>query len=346
MKNPVEFLMYYREHSEEFLPMIDHHKHSFPPCDEGGVKNIGWSCGMLKDRPYFAECWTIDGMTVLTFFVSVIGIEDYTAEKFDVLFEENNIFTKKADAQETTIRKLIDKSGNCFFSVNVIVGLPDEESCFERDNTSIYSYSILDKLNNSNEESKESDAEEGCESEKFEIKIIEGHDYGSYFWFQPVSVEKKDPVLWEEIISSEDEISIEEGNIECFLEYFLRKYFDKELFYNRYRYDDMEYTTEFEWYLTDNFYTYECMRKMLQEISKAADLLETDYGNEELKDIKKEFSIFYMCSCHHSDYIERKNENIENHKDVVIDFYRRFVSRMSRMMEEHPETDLISVMGP
>lgn len=187
----------------------------------------------------------------------------------------------------------------------------------------------------------------------YEIEIIEGHDPSSYFWFHPVKVKDngKDLIYDEDIFLYDEEFSIEEGDIECFLWHFFEKYYDKELFCNKRYYDRVEGGANpngFEWYLTDNFYKYETIKSMLAEINEVADLLENDFDNELLSPIKNHFSIFYMTEHDNPDHISGNstNEALRRHKECVISFYRRFVDRLSRMMENNPQVDMISICGP
>ncbi len=106
------------------------------------------------------------------------------------------------------------------------------------------------------------------------------------------------------------------------------------------------YVREFEWWLTHNFYTYDIIRVMLEDILQTANSLESDYDNPSLDEVKKRFSIYYMCSDDSEDWQTGNKQAIRQHIGVVIDFYRRFVSRLSLMMENNPEAFLISVMGP
>jgi len=181
-----------------------------------------------------------------------------------------------------------------------------------------------------------------------EIEIVEGHDPSSYFCFQPVYVKNKDKIILDDDIKElDEEFSIEEGYVECFLWYFLNKHFDRENIYNKNRYEcGMGYVTDFEWYITHNFFTYQSIKVMLQDISCCADRLETDYDDPVLDDLKKWFSIFYMCSPDSEDYKSGNDQAIRKHIAVVIDFYRRFVKRLTLMMENNPEAFLISIMGP
>lgn len=182
---------------------------------------------------------------------------------------------------------------------------------------------------------------------EFQIEIIEGHDPSSYFWFQPVILKESGKILWDEVIELEEEFSIEEGDIECFLSYFLFKYFDRELSYNKRRFEHgVGYVSGFEWNLTHNFYTYDGLMKMTKEIDEVAALLELDYNNPCLDDIKKNYSIYYMCNQSDADYINRDDSAIQNHISVVIDFYHCFTKRIIKMMENNKNTTVLSIMGP
>lgn len=181
----------------------------------------------------------------------------------------------------------------------------------------------------------------------FQIEIVEGHDPSSYFWFRPVMLKETGRVLWDEVVELDEEFSIEEGYIDCFLSYFLYKYFDANLTYNKRRYEYyMGYISGFEWYLTHNFYTYDVLNEMVKEILEVAALLESDYNNPRLDDIKKKFSIFYMCHQRDVDYINGDDNAIQKHISVVIDFYHRFSKRITSMMENNKNTTVISIMGP
>lgn len=91
----------------------------------------------------------------------------------------------------------------------------------------------------------------------FEIEIKENHDSGGYFWIRPVKIEHVSKITWDNVEELNEEISIEEGDVDCFLAYFFYKYFDGELFYNKNRFEGEEYIKGFQWYLTFNFFTYE-----------------------------------------------------------------------------------------
>ena len=181
----------------------------------------------------------------------------------------------------------------------------------------------------------------------YQIEIIEGHGCSS-FWLCPVIPKEQGEIgQWEDVTRLEEEISIDEDDVWCFLYYFFAKYFDSDLTYNkRRRGDEGEPLSRFEWNLEHNFYTYGTLRKMLGEIQKTADLLECDWENPRLDEVKKNFSILYMCHPDHEDYLNRNESAVKTHISVVTDFYRRFVKRLSTMMDNNPDTNVLSVMGP
>lgn len=187
------------------------------------------------------------------------------------------------------------------------------------------------------------------------IEIKQGHDDSSYFWIMPVKVDSCELITEDDIEGQYDyEISVEEGNVECFLQYFFYKYFDKTLPYNINRHDGNMYLkdhsgkVEFELWLEYNFFTYEQIEHMLSEIEWAAETLEKDIENPYLEPIKENFSIFYMAERDSKDYIAGVTDDasIKRNIFVVTDFYKRFVRYMRNMMKKNPDFNLISIMGP
>ena len=179
------------------------------------------------------------------------------------------------------------------------------------------------------------------------IEIIEGTEQSSYFYFTPVIVSSLYKITWDGIKSTGDVFSIEEGDVESFLAYFLFKYFDEELVYNKERFDGV-YLSGFEWWQDDNFFTYDQLEAMCEDIEECAELLKYDFENSSLAGVKERFSIFYMCNSEDVDYknCDTSDAAIKRHIDVVIVFYNQFVTRLRKMMRDNPETNLISITGP
>lgn len=182
-----------------------------------------------------------------------------------------------------------------------------------------------------------------------QIPIVEGHDGSSYFWIMPVRhVEVSDDNWYGIEECREQEISIEEDDIGEFLYFFLEKYFDPDYPYGQVR--DRYCGSGFEWNLEYNIYTYETIRKMLDEIELCARLLETDFDNPALTDFKKGFhSVTFDPD--ENRYQKRLTDEEEEHliRDnigIALDFYDRFVRRMRKMMQAADDYELISFMGP
>lgn len=185
---------------------------------------------------------------------------------------------------------------------------------------------------------------------KTEIGIVDGHDSSSYFWIMPVRV--IDYSNTDEIDSVTEmrsvEISIEENDVYQFLSPFLFKYFDNELEANKKRIDYYsededgnerpEYKQVFEWYLTHNFYTFDSVRKMIEEIRDTIDALSNGRENEFTEKLRERKALALFD----------RLEEVSNPEELIVDFYRRFIYRMEYMMTVGKEKgyNLISFMGP
>lgn len=104
------------------------------------------------------------------------------------------------------------------------------------------------------------------------IKIIQGFEPSSYFWFSPVTFrEEADGDCDLSAVLTDDTLSIEEDDVFDYLRPFLEKYFDEDLPCNRDRGSSHGETMHgFESYLVHNFYTYETVRAMLRELAEKA----------------------------------------------------------------------------
>ena len=180
--------------------------------------------------------------------------------------------------------------------------------------------------------------------DKAQITIVEGHDSSSFFWIMPVKQVERSDENWTGVDEyCEEEISIEEGDMDEFLYYFLEEYFDP----------DFPYTCRdhcgngFEWNLEYNIYTYDSIRKMLSDIKEHSDLLKRDYDNPKLEGLKKYFhASSFLQDYYHIPNPPPDDEIIKDNIDVAISFYERFCRRMEAMMDHAPQYELISFMGP
>ena len=153
----IRFLKEYREHPEKYLPLIDHAWKCFVEKDRGQNPwddpeyNLGWNAGVIGgNRPFFLECWATCGITMLTYFVSAKGIEDYgTDELLKMLEKARLVKVPDPENPRTTAVKVTDDHGNEFFSVNIVCG--DEEETYTTGGE-IYSFRILNAFNREGKE--------------------------------------------------------------------------------------------------------------------------------------------------------------------------------------------------
>ena len=163
-----------------------------------------------------------------------------------------------------------------------------------------------------------------------------------------------------------NEISIEEDDVAQYLTPFLYKYFDDELEANKKRVQDRwtdddgnehaTYVSGFEWYLTHNFFTYESMEKILDDMRDTVAALSSGRENEFTAKLREKrgwatYELVYAKDLS-DEQVKEYNANRPTEDDteigLIIDFYNRFVYRMEYMMRVGKEKgyDLISFMGP
>lgn len=111
----------------DLLPIVADARREMPSRNEYGEVNIGWNAGILDgNRPYFAECWATDHITMLTVFISRIGIENMPHAEVAGKFAETGYYTPRENARKPVVIEFTDTDGNDFFSVNITVGTEDE----------------------------------------------------------------------------------------------------------------------------------------------------------------------------------------------------------------------------
>ncbi len=203
---------------------------------------------------------------------------------------------------------------------------------------------------------------------KKEIGIVDGHDPSSYFWIQPVRViDYSDTTEIDNVAEMNSvEISIEEDDVASYLLSFLYKYFDDELEANKKRVDDRwvdengneqaTYHEGFEWYLTHNFYTFDSVRKLLQDIRDTIDALSSGRETEYTRALRVKggfatYELTYagnMSQEQIAEYNSSRPTLDEPKAELLIDFYQRFLYRMEYMLRvgEEKGYNLISFMGP
>lgn len=89
--------------------------------DEDGVIDIGWCDGVLSDgRPFRAETWAQDGVTMLTIYFSNAGIEELDNDALCKFIQaEDLVAFVDDDPKHINARKWTNDEGNEFWSVNI-----------------------------------------------------------------------------------------------------------------------------------------------------------------------------------------------------------------------------------
>ncbi|MBR5438085.1 MAG: hypothetical protein IKV21_04120, partial [Clostridia bacterium] len=186
------------------------------------------------------------------------------------------------------------------------------------------------------------------------IEIIDGHDSSSYFWIMPVKIiDYTDTNDLDNVAEMRGvEISIEENNVEQYLLPFLYKHFDDELEANRHR----KSVSSFQWYLTYNFFSFDSITAIINDIKDTIAVLSAGRDNEftEKLKIKRGLSAHKLIYAKNFSKEEIDSYNANRPKvndtetDLIIDFYRRFIYRMEYMLKvgEEKGYNLISFMGP
>jgi hypothetical protein len=97
--------------------------------DDDGVFDLGWCEGVLYDgRPFRAETWVQDQITMVTIFFSATGIDDVSeADLIRVLELEGLVeFKENGRGRQHPCHKVEDGAGHSMWSVNITVGAEDD----------------------------------------------------------------------------------------------------------------------------------------------------------------------------------------------------------------------------
>ena len=108
---------------------------------EDGVVDIGWCEGVLSDgRPFRAEMWAQDQVSLITFFFSSEGLEDLSNFALRQLVDREQLVRfKPGSPKHCDSRTIQDDAGNQMWSVNVVVG--DEDQTFLSSSVPVFAYS-------------------------------------------------------------------------------------------------------------------------------------------------------------------------------------------------------------
>lgn len=117
--------------------------------DDDGVIDVGWCDGVMSDgRAFRAEMWAQDGVSMLTFFFSRIGIAHLDQDQIKALIVAEGLVTFRP-GREAICSSLPcdDDAGAEMWSVNVVVG--DEDGSFLDGSVPIWRYGETNTMFNS-----------------------------------------------------------------------------------------------------------------------------------------------------------------------------------------------------
>ncbi len=112
---------------------------NFVKSEENPAIDLGWNEGLLSDgRPYRVECWAEYQITMLTFFFSTTGMENYSDLMFKELLGKEKLVQYAAANPHVSAMLFTDPSGNEMWSVNVVIGIEDELHAIDSTNLQAY----------------------------------------------------------------------------------------------------------------------------------------------------------------------------------------------------------------
>lgn len=144
--------------------------------------------------------------------------------------------------------------------------------------------------------------------------VMDGHDYENAYWIHPVIVSEIETEPGLSVTELDGELSIEGTFFEKYLLDTFCKHFHEKSGWNAKRFtrvfeDEGRYLDRFEFYLEDNFFTYEEMRTIL-------------------------------CS------LREISSTMQEKIPMVSNTIEEIIRKTNQMMETHPETDILSVVAP
>lgn len=97
-------------------------------------------------RPFFAECWAVDQVTMVTVFIPTSGIEEMAAQEMEDRLQEIGYFQYIRDYHyPACVRTATAPDGEEYFSINITVVTEDDQPYIN--GAMIFPWSALDDYN-------------------------------------------------------------------------------------------------------------------------------------------------------------------------------------------------------
>ena len=107
--------------------------------DESGTLDIGWNEGVTTDgRPYRAEMWAFDGVSMVTIFISSKGMQNLSKEELVEYLEKQGLVKYFGEKKLLRCELVKDDAGKPMWSLNITIG--DEEETFADTGFAIKAY--------------------------------------------------------------------------------------------------------------------------------------------------------------------------------------------------------------
>lgn len=188
--------------------------------------------------------------------------------------------------------------------------------------------------------------------EKQVYPIFEGAYTSTYFNIFPISVKDKNgntdkPDNLEEMLDVS--ISIEEHDVDYFLSDIIEKYFDSDMLVNVNRDQSIrEDNSRFKSYVSNNFYTYESIDKIISDIKEIVGAFENGNIDSKADDIKKLYKgVIALDNLITVNTVQGEQYKM-NMTFGLLNFYKRFVSYLETMAIEGKRQgfEYITFRGP
>jgi len=180
-------------------------------------------------------------------------------------------------------------------------------------------------------------------SYRFEINY--GSGPGDEWVFSVDNITKEDMFSMDDIEFMRPGVAISEGLCKNFLMPFFEKHFDPSYFYNEY-FDIDEIEKGYFDDSKENFYSYDMINEICDEILEMADKLENDYWSPGYEKIKHNIKILYEIDCKNYKSDQNDPDVFRAYLHHVISFLLRFVKAIKGIMSDNPECNIVSVSGP
>ncbi|MBU9711574.1 hypothetical protein [Evansella tamaricis] len=94
----------------------------------GDIVELGGNVMYLNDgRPVMSETWGIDGYTLITYFLSIVDLENHSKYEIIQYLNEQGLKITPLSNRSTEIMAFKDANGNDCWSLTVTVGEPEDD---------------------------------------------------------------------------------------------------------------------------------------------------------------------------------------------------------------------------